>query len=88
MATMTDRDGSTAGIGTPGRGWGESLIKALVYRLFMVAVTVAIAFWVTSDPMAALQIGVAANVLKTGTYYAYERIWERLRTARWSHGDR
>ncbi|MFW6265387.1 MAG: DUF2061 domain-containing protein [Halanaeroarchaeum sp.] len=76
-----------AGIGAPDRGWWESLVKALVYRLFMVVLTVIVAFVVTTDSVAALQIGVATNVLKTGTYYAYERLWERFRAGRWSRGD-
>ncbi|MGM0372299.1 MAG: DUF2061 domain-containing protein, partial [Halobacteriota archaeon] len=85
---MTGRSWEPAvGIGTPDRGWWESLVKALVYRLFMVAVTVAVAFAVTTDTAASLQIGIVTNALKTGTYYVYERLWERFRVGRWSRGD-
>jgi uncharacterized membrane protein len=28
--------------------------------------------------LAALQVGVVANVVKTGTYYGYERRWDRV----------
>ncbi|QSG08942.1 DUF2061 domain-containing protein [Halapricum desulfuricans] len=63
----------------PRRSWSESLLKALVYRLFMIVLTVVVAYAVTADSTASLQIGVVTNILKTGTYYAYERIWDRFR---------
>jgi uncharacterized membrane protein len=63
----------------PRHCWWESLLKALCYRVFMVALTVGVAFLVTSDTVAALQIGIVTNLLKTGTYYGYERLWDRLR---------
>ncbi|QSG14516.1 DUF2061 domain-containing protein [Halapricum desulfuricans] len=66
-------------VANPRRSWSESLLKALVYRLFMLVLTVVVAYAVTADPTASLQIGVATNILKTGTYYAYERIWDRFR---------
>ncbi|MFW5900384.1 MAG: DUF2061 domain-containing protein [Halodesulfurarchaeum sp.] len=63
----------------PRHCWLESLVKALCYRLFMVALTVAVAYLVTTDTSASLQIGVVTNLIKTGTYYGYERLWDRLR---------
>ncbi|WP_259518432.1 DUF2061 domain-containing protein [Halanaeroarchaeum sp. HSR-CO] len=78
---------SAVGSATTDRCWWESLVKALVYRLFMVVLTVAVAFAVTTDTVASLQIGIVTNGLKTGTYYLYERLWERFRVGRWSHGD-
>lgn len=65
--------------GGPRHCWWESLAKALFYRLFMVALTVAIAYFVTTDTSASLQIGIVTNVIKTGTYYGYERLWDRVR---------
>jgi len=56
----------------------RSIAKTLGYRALMVAITVAVAFAVTDDPAAALNIGVIANVIKTGTYYGYERLWARI----------
>ncbi|MGM0399271.1 MAG: hypothetical protein ACQEQY_09795 [Halobacteriota archaeon] len=32
-------------------------------------------------------MGIVTNALKTGTYYVYERLWERFRVGRWSRGD-
>jgi uncharacterized membrane protein len=65
--------------GGPRHSWWESLVKSLFYRLFMVALTVAVAYFVTTDTTASLQIGIVTNVLKTGTYYGYERLWDRFR---------
>jgi len=56
----------------------RAIAKTLGYRLLMVCITVAVAFLVVGDAGQALNIGVAANVLKTGTYYAYERLWDRV----------
>lgn len=56
----------------------RAIVKTLCYRLFMLAITVAIAFVVIGDVGDALNIGLAANVLKTGTYYLYERLWDRI----------
>ncbi len=73
--------------GDPRQSWGESLLKALVYRLFMVAITVVVAYVFTADTTASLQIGVATNVLKTGTYYVNERLWSRVRLGGLTHGQ-
>ena len=59
--------------------WWESLLKALLYRVFMVALTVGVAYLFTTDTVASMQIGLVTNVLKTGTYFGYERLWERFR---------
>jgi uncharacterized membrane protein len=56
----------------------RAIVKTLCYRLFMLAITVTIAFVVVGDLGDALNIGLAANVLKTGTYYLYERLWDRI----------
>jgi len=58
--------------------WSRSLVKTLGYRVLMVVVTVAVAYAFTDDVGAALQIGVVANAIKTGTYYCYERLWTRI----------
>ncbi len=73
-------------VGNPRRSWSESLLKALVYRLFMIVLTVVVAYAVTADSTASLQIGVVTNILKTGTYYAYERIWARFQFGGDSNG--
>jgi len=56
----------------------RAVVKTLCYRLFMVLITVTIAFVVVGDAGDALNIGIAANVLKTGTYYLYERTWDHI----------
>lgn len=57
----------------------RALAKTLCYRLLMVAITVCIAWLVVGDLGDAVNIGLLTNVLKTGTYYAYERLWDRVR---------
>jgi uncharacterized membrane protein len=57
---------------------GRSLVKTLGYRVLMVAITIAVAFAVTDDAVAALNIGIVTNVVKTGTYFGYERLWARI----------
>jgi uncharacterized membrane protein len=56
----------------------RALVKTALYRVLMVIVTVAVAFAVTRDARAALDIGVAANLVKTAAYYGYERVWARV----------
>lgn len=56
----------------------RALAKTVVYRLFMVLVTFAVALFFTGDVGQSVNIGVATNVLKTGTYYIHERAWDRV----------
>lgn len=56
----------------------RALVKTVCYRLFMFAITAAVAFLVTGAASEALSIGLATNLLKTGTYYAYERAWAHV----------
>lgn len=56
----------------------RAIIKTLGYRLFMLLITVTVAWFVIGDLTDAVNIGVAANLLKTGTYYLYERTWDRI----------
>jgi len=44
----------------------------------MVVITVAVALAVTDNPSEALNIGLVANLVKTVTYYTYERLWDRV----------
>ena len=46
--------------------------------MLLIVITVAVAFWFTGDTGQALSIGLVANVAKTGTYYGYERLWDRI----------
>lgn len=56
----------------------RALVKTLLYRVLMVGITVVVAFAVTDDVAAALNIGIVANLVKTATYYGYERLWDRV----------
>jgi uncharacterized membrane protein len=56
----------------------RALVKTLLYRTLMVAITITVAFFVTGNTGEALSIGLVANVVKTGTYYGYERLWDRI----------
>lgn len=62
----------------PHQRLSRAVAKTLGYRLFMVCITVAVAFLVVGDVGAALSIGLVTNVLKTGTYFAYERAWDHV----------
>lgn len=56
----------------------RAVAKTLCYRAVMVLITVGIAWLVVGDASDAVQIGLAANVLKTATYYLYERAWDHV----------
>lgn len=64
--------------GTPHQRVSRALVKTLLYRTLMVVITVVVAFAVTGDSGDALGIGLVSNTVKTGTYYAYERLWDRV----------
>ena len=57
----------------------RAVTKTVCYRLFMLLITVTVALVVVGDIGDALNIGLATNLLKTGTYYAYERLWDRVK---------
>jgi uncharacterized membrane protein len=56
----------------------RAIVKTLCYRFLMVLVTVTVAWAVVGDVGDAVNIGLIANVVKTGTYYLYERTWDRI----------
>ncbi|WP_312909259.1 DUF2061 domain-containing protein [Natronosalvus caseinilyticus] len=56
----------------------RAIAKTLCYRLFMILITTVVAWVVVGDVGAALNIGIATNVVKTGTYYLYERTWDHI----------
>jgi uncharacterized membrane protein len=56
----------------------RALVKTLCYRLLMIVVTVVVALAVVGDVGDAARIGLVANLAKTATYYAYERVWDRI----------
>jgi len=56
----------------------RALVKTFCYRALMVAITVCVAWAVVGDVGDAVNIGLVTNVVKTGTYYAYERLWDHV----------
>lgn len=56
----------------------RAIVKTALYRVFMVCITVLVAWVVTGNAGDALSIGLVTNVAKTGTYYVYERAWAHV----------
>ncbi|GAB3692992.1 DUF2061 domain-containing protein [Halorubrum pallidum] len=56
----------------------RAIAKTLCYRVLMVTITVIVAWAVVGDVRAALNIGLVTNVVKTATYYGYERLWDHV----------
>ncbi|MFB6298731.1 MAG: DUF2061 domain-containing protein [Halobacteriales archaeon] len=56
----------------------RAIVKTLCYRLFMLLITITVAWVIVDDVGAALNIGLLANLVKTGTYYLYERTWDHI----------
>lgn len=56
----------------------RAVVKTVCYRLFMFLITAVVAFAITGQVGEALRIGVATNLLKTVTYYFYERAWAHI----------
>lgn len=56
----------------------RAIVKTLCYRILMILITIAISLAVVGDIAEATSIGLAANIVKTGTYYGYERLWNRI----------
>jgi len=61
----------------------RAIVKTLCYRLFMMMVTMIVAWLIVNDVNAAINIGLITNLLKTGTYYIYERIWDHITWGLW-----
>jgi uncharacterized membrane protein len=62
----------------PHQALSRAVVKTLCYRVVMVCITVVVAYLVVGDASAALSIGFVSNLLKTATYYGYERLWDRV----------
>ncbi|MFC6872139.1 DUF2061 domain-containing protein [Halobellus marinus] len=56
----------------------RAVVKTLCYRLVMVVITDFVAWVVVGGLGDAVNIGLAANVVKTGTDYVYERTWDHI----------
>ena len=62
----------------PRQARSRAVVKTLLYRVLMVVITVVVALAFTGNVADAVNIGIAANAIKTGAYYAYERAWDRV----------
>ncbi|WP_262178977.1 DUF2061 domain-containing protein [Haloarcula laminariae] len=80
MSPLASIRAALAGLLTrsPHQRVSRALVKTLLYRTLMIVITVLVALSVTGDTGQALSIGLVANVVKTGTYYGYERVWDRI----------
>ncbi len=56
----------------------RAIVKTLCYRLFMILITITVAWAVVGDVGDAVNIGLVTNLLKTVTYYIYERFWDHI----------
>lgn len=56
----------------------RAIVKTLFYRVLMILITVAASLVIVGDLAEAASIGLIANTVKTGTYYGYERLWDRI----------
>lgn len=63
---------------TPHQARNRAIVKTVGYRFLMVLITVGVAWFVVGDVSQALNIGLIANLVKTVTYYSYERLWDRI----------
>lgn len=72
------RAGASVFTRSPHQRMSRALAKTLGYRVLMIVVTVVVAFWVTGNTGEALSIGLVANAIRTGIYYGYERLWDRI----------
>jgi uncharacterized membrane protein len=68
---------------TTHEGLSRAVVKTVVYRVIMVLITVVVAFVFTDDAVTSVSIGLTANVVKTFTYFGYERLWARID---WGYG--
>ena len=63
---------------TPLQARRRVVVKTACYRLVMRLVSIVVAYLVVGDVTDALSIGLITNVVKTLTYYGYERLWDRI----------
>lgn len=63
----------------PRDDWYRTVVKTLSYRVVMFLITALVVFTITGNPRDAVNIGIATNLIKTLTYFGYERTWSRIR---------
>jgi len=56
----------------------RSIVKALSWRIIATLVTFLVAYSLTKEAVLSISIGLGDALLKIGTYYAHERLWNRI----------
>ncbi|MDT0685277.1 DUF2061 domain-containing protein [Autumnicola psychrophila] len=54
------------------------IAKAITWRVVGTIDTILLSWFISGNPLVALQIGMAEVITKMGLYYCHERIWFRL----------
>jgi uncharacterized membrane protein len=56
----------------------RSIVKSVSWRCFGAVFTTLAGWLITGSLRAGLAIGAADFVMKIGTYYAHERVWQKI----------
>lgn len=64
----------------------RSAVKSISWRLFGLLFTFVTAWLVTGSVRAGVTIGLADFLVKIGTFYAHERMWQRVRWGKEERG--
>ncbi len=56
----------------------RSILKALTWRVLATLVTTIVVYLFTKEVVLALGIGLIDAAIKMFTYYAHERLWDRI----------
>lgn len=59
--------------------WTRSLVKAVVYRVFILLLDFTAVYALTRRYEIALGFMLISNVYTTAGYYIHERIWDRIK---------
>ena len=55
----------------------KTLWKTVTWRIIAVITTFIVAFMFTKQLAYSIEISLVANLIKTGLFFAHERLWER-----------
>ncbi len=60
----------------------RTLLKTITWRIIAFLTTIIVVYLYSGDVKGSLVIGIIANLLKMGFYYAHERAWNRVQFGR------
>jgi uncharacterized membrane protein len=63
----------------------RSIVKAVSWRIFGLVFTFTIAWLVTGSVKAGVTLGLIDFFVKIGTFYAHERVWQKIDWGREKH---